>query len=158
MITKATLRQIVMLGYLTDEMLDKLIPLTEYLQFGEGEYIFRQGEKADRLYMLQQGKVLLEQQISDKVTVSMSAIRPGYSFGWSAMLDEGVYSTDAVTAEPSTAFSFREDRIKALMEKDHDMGYILSQRLLRVIKRRYDIRTEQFIKVIRHHPDIAGLL
>jgi hypothetical protein len=34
----------------------------------------------------------------------------------------------------------------------------MSQRLLRVIQKRYQIRTEQFIKVIRHHPDLGNLI
>ena len=147
-----------MLGYLTDEMLDKLVPITELLRFDKNEYIFRQGDKADRFYMLQQGKVLLEQRITDMITVSVSAIKPGYSFGWSAMLDEELFTTDAICAEACKVFSFREKKLKMLFEQDHSLGYIVSQRLLRIMKKHYDIRTEQFIKTIRHHPEISTLL
>ena len=147
-----------MLGYLTDEMLDKLIPITELLHFDKNEYIFRQGDKAERFYMLQQGKVLLEQKITDTITVSVSAIKPGYSFGWSAMLDEELFTTDAICAEACKVFSFREKKIKTLFEKDHSLGFIMSQRILRIMKKLYDIRTEQFIKTIRHHPEISTLL
>jgi hypothetical protein len=37
------------------------------------------------------------------------------------------------------------------------MGYIFSQRLLRVMKSRLDHRTEQFMRVIRNHPDLQSL-
>jgi len=158
MISREDLKQIVMLGYLTDEMLDKLIPITELLHFDKNEYIFRQGDKAERFYMLQQGKVLLEQKITDTITVSVSAIKPGYSFGWSAMLDEELFTTDAICAEACKIFSFREKKIKMLFQKDNALGFIMSQRLLRIMKKRYDIRTEQFIKTIRHHPEISTLL
>jgi CRP-like cAMP-binding protein len=158
MISREDLKQIVMLGYLTDEMLDKLIPITELLRFDKNEYIFRQGDKAERFYMLQQGKVLLEQKITDMITVSVSAIKPGFSFGWSAMLDEELFTTDAICAEACKVFSFREKKIKTLFEKDHSLGFIMSQRLLRIMKKRYDIRTEQFLKTIRHHPEISTLL
>lgn len=146
-----------MLGYLTDEMLDQLLPITELLHFDKNEYIFRQGDKAERFFMLQQGKVLLEQRITDKITVSVSAIKPGYSFGWSAMLDEEFFTTDAICAEACEVFSFRDKKIKTLFEKDHSLGFIMSQRLLRIMKKRYNIRTEQFIKTIRHHPEISRL-
>jgi CRP-like cAMP-binding protein len=158
MISREDLKQIVMLGYLTDEMLDKLIPITELLRFDKNEYIFRQGDKAERFFMLQQGKVLLEQRITDMITVSVSAIKPGYSFGWSAMLDEERFTTDAVCAEPCRVFSFRDKKINSLFEEDHSLGFIMSQRLLRIMKKRYDIRTEQFLKTIRHHPEISKLL
>jgi len=158
MIARQDLQKIVMLGFLSDDMLDRLIPITDVLLFDDKEYVFRQGDKADRFYMLKQGKVLLEQRISDKVTVSLSAIKPGYSFGWSAMLDEEQYTSDALCAEPCRIFTFREEKIKALLQKDHSMGFIMSQRLLRIIKKRYDIRTEQFIRTVKQHSDLGDLL
>jgi CRP-like cAMP-binding protein len=158
MISREDLKQIVMLRYLTDGMLDKLTPVSELLQFEEKEYIFRQGDKAVRLYFVVHGKVVLEQRVSANVTISLSGVRPGYSFGWSAMLDEDFYTSDAICAEQSRLISFRADKLKALFDQDHSLGYIMSQRLLRVIKKRYEIRTEQFVKAIRHHPDIGSLL
>lgn len=158
MVSKEDLKQIVILGYLTDEMLDKLIPITDLLLFDENEFIFRQGGTADRFYMLKLGKVLLELKISGDITVFISSIKPGYAFGWSSMLDDEVYTVDALCSEPCEILSFRADKIKLLFEKDHSLGYIMSQRLLRIIKKRYDIRTEQFIKTITHHPDIARLI
>jgi CRP-like cAMP-binding protein len=158
MIAREELKQIIMLRYLTDEMLDKLIPITKLLYFDKRELIFRQGEKSRHFYMLKEGKVILEQQITDKIAVSLSAIKPGHSFGWSAMLDGEEYSIDAVCAEPCKVFTFRDEKIKALFEKDHSLGFRMSQRLLHIIKKRYDIRTEQFIKTLRHHPEISSLL
>ena len=158
MITRDDLKQILMLGYLTDEMLDKLTPITDLLRFEQEEFIFRQGDKSGRLYMLQKGKVLLELEVTDNITVSVSAIKPGQTFGWSAMLDQETYSVNALCSEPCEVLSIREEKLKAIFDKDHSMGYIMSQRLLVIMKKRYDIRTEQFIKTIAHHPDIADLL
>ena len=158
MITRDDLKQIVILSGFTDEMLDKLIPITELLHFDKREVIFRQGEKSQRFYMLKEGKVILEQRITDKIAVSLSAIKSGSSFGWSAMLDGEEYTIDAVCAEPCKVLSIREDKIKALFEKDHSLGFKMSQRLLHIIKNCYDIRTEQFTKTLRHHPEISRLL
>ncbi len=152
------LRQFVMLGYLTDEMLGKLAPITDILQFDENEKVFGQGQAADRFFLLKEGKVLLEQRITDTLTITLSAITPGFSFGWSAMLEEGTYSTEAVCAVSCLAYSFKASRLKRIMEEDHSMGFIISRRLLVVLKKRYDARTEQFVKTIKYHPEIAGLL
>ncbi len=159
MITREILKQIVMMQHLSDEMLDKLIPITEILQYDEKEYLFHQGDKAGRFFFVLEGKVLLEQRISPGMTVYLSAAKPGYSVGWSAMLDdeEEFYTTDAFCAEPTQLLSFRAGKLKALFEKDYQLGYIMSHRLLHVVKRRYDKRTEQFIKVIKNHPEIGAL-
>ena len=158
MISREDFKQIHMLRHLSDEMLDKLSPIIDLLHFDKRELIFRQGEKSQRFYMLKEGKVILEQKITDKIAVSVSAIKPGNSFGWSAMLDGEEYSLDAVCAEPCKVFTFRDEKLKALFEEDHSLGFIMSQRLLHIIKKRYDIRTEQFIKTLRHHPEISSLL
>lgn len=159
MITRDTLKQIVMLTYLTDDMLDELVPITELLQFDEKEYVFRQGDSADRYYSILQGIILLEQRIGSGITISLSSIKQGYSIGWSAMLDgsEESYSTDAICAEPTQLLSFRAKKLKGLFEQNHHLGYIMSQRLLHVVKKRYDIRTEQFIRAIKDHPDLGAL-
>ena len=110
MISRKDLKQIIMLGYLTDAMIDKLIPITDQLLFGANEVIFRQGDKADRFYMLKQGKVLLELKIDAKITVIISSIKAGYAFGWSSMLDDETYTVDALCSEPCEILSFRAEK------------------------------------------------
>ena len=158
MIAREDLKQIEILRHLSDEMLDKLIPITELLHFDKRELIFRQGEKSQRFYMLKEGKVILELRITDKIAVSLSAIKSGNSFGWSAMMDGEEYTIDAVCAEPCKVFSFQSQKIKALFEQDHSLGFLISQRLLEIIKKRFDTRTEQFVRTLRHHPEISSLL
>lgn len=158
MIKVQDLKQFVMLGYLTDDMLQCLVPITETLLFDENEMVFQQGDKAKRFYLLKKGKVVLEQQITENMTVSMNAIKPGFSFGWSAMLENGIYSTNAICSEPCEIFSFRESKIKLAMENNHSLGFIISQRLLYVLKKRLDARTDQFVKTIKLHPDISNYL
>ena len=157
MVTPQDLKKMVIMSHLKDDMLDSLISITDVLTFEDQENIFRQGDVADRFYMVKRGKVLLEQRIAEKITVSVGSIKPGFAFGWSTMIEEGYYTTDAVCAEPCEIFSMKGDKIRALCDKDPFMGFLLCQRLLVILKKRYDHRTEQFIKVIKHHPDMKDL-
>lgn len=157
MISREDLKQMVFLNYLADDMLDKMLPVIDILKFDEQEIIFSEGEEANRFYMVKRGKVLLELGISDKTTVSVGSVQPGYAFGWSAMLDGGLYTTAAVCAESSEVFSLKRDKILKLLENDHSMGYRMTQRLLTILKKRLDIRTEQFIRLIKNHPDMKEL-
>lgn len=156
LINTEDLKRIVILSYLTDDMLDKMVPIIDMLKFDEREAIFRQGDIASRFYMLRRGKILLEKRISDKITVSVGTVKAGFSFGWSAMLDGGPYTSDAICSEPCEIFSVRREKILPLMDTNPTMGYIISQRLLRVIKKRLDLRTEQFIRAIQNHPDLQS--
>ena len=157
MITKEDLKQIVMLTYLTDPMLDNLAQIVDVLKFDKDEIIFKAGEPSTRYYMLRSGTVLLEQRISDKVTTIVGSIKPGYSFGWSALIENEVYTTDAVCDESSEVFSFKREKIFKLFDQDPEMGFIMHQRFLVIIKKRLDYRTEQLRQAIRLHPDMQNL-
>ncbi len=159
MVSKEDLKQIVMLGYLNDEMREKLTPIVDVLNFDEQEAVFTEAQKADRLFMLRRGKILLEKRMSDKITVSVGAVKPGYVFGWSAMFDgASAYSSDAICAEPCEVFSMRTKRIQKILDNNPEMGYIFNQRLMRTLKSRLDHRTTQFLRAIQNHPEIQGLI
>ena len=157
MVTIEDLKEIIIMTHLESEMLARVCAIVDVLSFHDQEVIFRQGDVADRFYMVKRGKVLLEQAMADLITVSVGSIKAGYSFGWSTMIEEGRYTTDAVCTEPCEIFSIRGRQLRNLCAQDPRMGFLLSQRLLMILKKRYDHRTEQFLKVIQHHPDMKGL-
>jgi CRP-like cAMP-binding protein len=157
MVSRDDLKQIVMLTYLTDPMLDRLAEITDVLKFDSGEYIFRVNDPSRRFYMLRAGRVLLEQRISDQVTACIAAIKPGFSFGWSAMIEDMIYTVDAVCEMPCEVLSFRPEKVQKLFEADPEMGLLMYRRLVVIIKKRLDIRTEQFRQAIKNHPDMQSM-
>ena len=158
MVTRIDIQDIVIFSYLTEDMIKRLLPEMELLRFGEGEIIFRAGDPADIFYSLKRGKILLEQRISDKVTISMGTVKPGYSFGWSSMLGDKEFTLDTVCGEPCEVLRIRAQTLFTLIEQDHSMGYRFMHRLLHMLRRRLDFRTELFLKLIRNHPDIEPLI
>ena len=157
MVTIDDLKQIVMLTFLSDPMLENLARITDLLTFDKDEIIFRQYEPAERYYMLRSGSIVLEQKITEKVTACIGSIKPGFSFGWSAMIEDGTYSADAVCVETSEVLSFKKSKVNKLFAQDPEMGLRFYRRLLVIIKKRLDIRTEQFREAIKNHPDMQEL-
>ena len=157
MVDREELKKIIMFSNLTDAMLDNLIPIIDVLNFDKDEIIFHENGPAHRYYMMHTGYVTLEQRISDEVTAIVGSIKPGFSFGWSAMLEDGLYTSDAVCVEPSEVFSFKRDKIFKLFEQDPALGLHMYQRLMVIIKKRLDYRTSQFRMAIVNHPDMHNL-
>lgn len=157
MVLRSDVKEIVIFRHLTDEMIQKLLPEMELLRFAEGEMIFRCGERADTFYSLKRGKILLEQRIWEKVTVSVGTVKPGYSFGWSALLGDQKFTVDTVCGEPCEVLSIRAKMLFRLIEEDYEMGYRLMHRLLHMVRRRLDGRTELLLKLIANHPDLQSL-
>ncbi|MEJ2056350.1 MAG: cyclic nucleotide-binding domain-containing protein [Desulfofustis sp.] len=157
MVLRSDVKDIVIFKHLTDVMIQKLLPEMELLRFAEGEIIFRSGESADMFYSLKRGKILLEQRIWEKVTISAGTVKPGYSFGWSALLGDQKFTVDTVCGEPCEVLSIRSKKLFSLIEEDYEMGYRLMHRLLHMVKRRLDVRTELLLKLIADHPDMQSL-
>ena len=88
----------------------------------------------------------------------MGTVIPGFSFGWSSMLGDGTFTVDTVCGEPCEVLKIRSRTLFAMLEEDHSMGYIFMHRLLNMLRRRLDDRTEQFLKLIMDHPDIQPLI
>ena len=159
MVSIENLKDIVILSYLSDEMLQKFQPHIDVLHYDEEDLVFKEGDPAERFYFLNFGKILLEKKISEKISFAIGAIKPGYSFGWSAMLGENSgYTTRTVCAEPCEVYSLRAPKLNTLLADDPQIGYLFMQRLLSVVKSRLDHRTSQFVTVLRNHPDIENLI
>jgi CRP-like cAMP-binding protein len=159
MLSYEQVREIIILNYLSDEMLDKIIPNLDILQFEEDDIIFQEGDPAERLFFLKRGKILLEKRISDKISFAIGAVKPAYSFGWSAVMGDGMnYTSTTLCAEPCQVYSIRAEKIRHLLKNDYEMAYLFNQRLLWIVKNRLDHRTSQFVTVLRNHPDIESLI
>jgi len=154
MVPVENLRRIYLLENLTDDMLEEIQPFAEMRDYQNLEVIFREGEKAFYLYMLLQGKVLLEVQASESLLISLGSVKSGFSFGWSALLPDSSYTAHAICSEPSDVIMIPGEKILALMDEDHHMGYRIMEGVVRILKKRLERRTDQFLKTLRNHPDI----
>ena len=157
MVSFGDLKKIFLLENLTDGMLGKMLPFVEMRLFSEGAKIFRQGEKAEFFFMLMKGKIVLEIQASERINVSLGSIKTGGSLGWSAILGDEVYTSDAVCVEPCEIMAIPGEKFRELMERDHDMRYGVMKIVVSILKRRLERRTDQFLKVIENHPDLQKL-
>lgn len=152
------LRPIKIFQDLDDTQLEKILPLVQEAEFNENETIYKKDQPAQNLYLIKKGKVILEDDISIDISVSLSAMKAGYVFGWYALLTEGTYSYNAVCAEPSTIFIIPRDKFLALLEENPDIGYKVMIRMFEIIKLRLDRRTVQFVSLLSLHPDMRELV
>ncbi|MBF0258202.1 MAG: Crp/Fnr family transcriptional regulator, partial [Desulfamplus sp.] len=142
---------------LTDEMLEKLLPITEVLEVESREIIFNEGDPAKNFYLVKSGRVLLEQKLAKDVLVNVRAIDPGEAFGLSVVLNKDNCAMTAICDEAATLFVINGNDLCNLMEEDHSIGYLFMQHTSKVLHKRWLMRTEQFIKTLKTHPDISAL-
>jgi CRP/FNR family cyclic AMP-dependent transcriptional regulator len=158
MVSIEDLRRVVLFGGLTDQMLEELAPMVQMESIGERQVIYEPGSKADHFYSLKRGKVLLEAELAATLIISLGAIKPGYSFGWSALLPSATHTSYAASAEPSEILVISGANFLAVLDQDQAMGYAVMRKMVQILENRLERRTAQFLRVISKHPEIGTLL
>lgn len=88
-------------------------------QFKKGEVIFREGDVADRLYLIETGKVSLD---------SSSGVHDP-RLGWSWMFPPQTRTYTAQAVEPIRAIFFDGIVLRECCENNHSLGYELLKRM-----------------------------
>lgn len=118
---------------MTEEQTDQVLPLMELCLHPPDQVIFQQGQKAEYLYILLRGKVVIRYKPYDGPPLIIAHIEPGGVFGWSSTLGRETYTSDAITADEMVAYRIGSSQILRLYELCPETGVILLQRLANVI-------------------------
>ena len=106
------------------------------VEFAPQEIIFRQGEPANRFYLLLEGSVVIEEQNS----VPFQVVHGGEVLGWSAMFPPYTSHFRARALEKTKAIFLYSSWVLEKCELDHDLGYELMRRMAAVLVDRLQAR------------------
>ena len=89
------------------------------VQFTKGQIIFKEGDRADRFYLIETGKVNVESSggLGDPV------------LGWAWMFPPHVWTFTARAVEPTTAIFFDGEILQEYCEQDPSFGYEFLKRM-----------------------------
>ena len=104
--------------------------------FKKGQLILREGEFANRFYLIETGKVVLESSSASEERLVIEAIGPGDLLGWSWMFPPYTWQFTARAVEPTAAIFFYGTILREYCDKDHSLGYELLKRMSAVMVKR----------------------
>jgi CRP-like cAMP-binding protein len=102
---------------LAQQELNRIASLARRRRVSAGEFFFMEGDPANRLLVLSEGKVRLSQVTLDGQQVIMGYISPGNVFGVIAVLDQINYPVSAQAIVDCMALSWEQDDMQRLMEE-----------------------------------------
>jgi CRP-like cAMP-binding protein len=105
-------------------------------KFNAGDYIFRQGEKASHVYLLESGKVELELFSAPGGPLVVQSVEAGQVLGWSWLIAPYDWCFDARVVEATEAIELDATYLRELIDKDHHVGYEIMKRFVKVIAER----------------------
>lgn len=105
-------------------------------QFEAEQIIFREGETANRFYLIEHGAVVLEAASGENPAVAIETLHDGDLLGWSWLFPPYVWHFTARATHPTTAIFFYGTVLREYCEKDHSLGFELFKRMSEVMTRR----------------------
>ena len=115
--------------------------------FKARQTILREGEFADRYYLIETGKVALESIDNFGEPTAIETIGAGDLLGWSWMFPPYVWQFSARAIEPTTAIFFYGTILREFCEKDHSLGYELLKRISALMVKRLEAPRKQMLSV-----------
>jgi CRP/FNR family cyclic AMP-dependent transcriptional regulator len=98
------------------------------VKFAPCDMILREGEPADRFYLIETGGVALEAHEPADGTFPIQTLAAGDVLGWSWLLSPFVWHFQARAMEPTTTLSLDAAHLLVSAEENHDFGYELLKR------------------------------
>lgn len=115
--------------------------------FEEGQMIFREGEQADRFYLIREGRVALEVHAAGIGTLTIQTLDAGDILGWSWLVPPYRWHFDARAVEQTRAIALDGECLRRKCEEDHDLGYELLKRFAEIITQRLQATRLQLLDV-----------
>ena len=106
------------------------------VHFEKGQIIFREGEIANRFYLIETGKIVLESSERLGNPVIIDTIGRGDLLGWSWMFPPYTWRLTARAVEPTSAIFFYGTILREYCERDCSLGYELFKRMAPVMIKR----------------------
>ncbi len=116
-------------------------------RFNAGDYIFREGEPADKFYLLRHGNVALEIHAPGREPIIVETLQAGDILGWSWLVPPFKWRADARAIQLVRAISLDAKCLREKYESNHDLGYELFKRFVPVMARRMEAGRLQIIDV-----------
>lgn len=133
---------------LTRDQLDLLLPLFEAISAPAGAAIFKQGDEAVYLYIMQRGSVAIQYKPYDGPIITLSHLRAGAIFGWSSVIGGETYTSDAITTAEVEALRLRGADLVRLCADHPTAGQAILDRLAEGVSPRWTYAREQIQRIL----------
>jgi CRP/FNR family cyclic AMP-dependent transcriptional regulator len=121
------------LAGLTEHQLSLLVPAAGRSMFHAGNRVFHQGAPADQFWLITEGRIDLDSQAPGHAAVVLDTLKPGAVLGWSWLYPPYRWHFGAVAVTTTCAVTFDAARVRALLQRDPNLGFELTTRFLHVM-------------------------
>jgi CRP-like cAMP-binding protein len=127
--------------------LELLVGCASNVRFNAEEVIFREGEEANRFYLIRQGKVAVETFAPGRGPIIIQTLGEGELVGWSWLIPPYRWRFDGRAVELTRAIALDGECLRGKSEEDHNLGYALMKRVAQVMEQRLQATRLQLLDI-----------
>jgi CRP-like cAMP-binding protein len=132
----------------TEDQINLLHPLIDDVTFEADQVIFDQGDQANFLYFVLEGKVSIRFNPEDGPVLSVAEVDEGDVFGWSAAMGSDSYTSSAICTEGGVFIRMKGEELKNLCQEHPETGILILNRLAGVIAQRLRGTHEKVVELL----------
>jgi CRP/FNR family transcriptional regulator, cyclic AMP receptor protein len=130
-VSAAELAQHAFAAGLTAGQLGRLAALADSIEVPAGQRLFEEGGQAATLWLIRSGRIALDLRVPGRDRLIVETLGPGDELGLSWLMPAARWQFGAVAQLPVSAFELSSAGLTSLCDADHELGYLLTGRLLR---------------------------
>jgi CRP/FNR family transcriptional regulator, cyclic AMP receptor protein len=127
---------------LDDFQMELVAGICEVAELRVGDYVFREGDEGDRLYVIDRGEVRISRIIPGTGEEALTVLKRGACFGEMAILDHSLRSTDAIANSRCSLLSISRANFEALLESDLALANKVLRSVVRMLSERLRMTNE----------------
>ena len=151
MIAPETIESFSAFSELEENEVQALATLAEEERYRPGQFIFHEGDPANKLYLLLEGRV--EMMMATNADGTQRALvmtaGPGEIFGWSSLVEPYQLTASAHCATPVRVVAITASGVRALMAMSCSLGYRLMQKGCQTASARLRATRVQLLSTVR---------
>ena len=115
-----------------------LKPLFERNSFPSGVTVIHQGQPADYLYLIIDGKAQVTYKPYDGTPITVAHVEKDGVFGWSAVVGSQIYTSSVTAIEELETVRIRGEELRKLCLEHPDAGKEILERIASVVSSRWE--------------------
>lgn len=129
------LQRMPVFGGIREDILKFLLELSQIASVPQGQFFFRQGDRADSMFVLEQGKVAVLKSWQEREYL-LHHLHTGDCFGEMALIDLCPRSASVLAAEDCSAIEVSSSTLYRVYEKDLEQLAMIYMNMGREVSRR----------------------
>ena len=130
---------------LDDSFIEFLSDSATKIRIKDGDALFKQGERADKFYLIRSGQVVVQVPALMGPTLDVQTLGEDQILGWSWLISPYRWSFQARAVVDSELIEFDGSAILARCEEDPKFGYELFKRFAALMSERLDAARQKMM-------------